>query len=224
MGSLPNWLRSEGVLLAVMISTGLLGAMAVVAWPAVGGTWLLILLGVGVVLSIVITVDEGEGEGEAEGFGGPLWGQDGRRWSMSESEFESLVREVENSAALTDLDAADSGEPEERAFAAIVREAIEDLPAFVKAELARNVAVIVADDGASPQRYGHPNLGGLFGLYVGWTASAPTEGARIILFRDTLTSTFDDPNELREQLAITLRHEIAHHLGADEKRVEELGL
>ena len=78
-----------------------------------------------------------------------------------------------------------------------MRDAIDELPDFVKDELDRNVAVIVADDGASPERYGHPKLGELLGPYVGWTASRPTEDARTILFRDTLTRSFEDPEELR---------------------------
>jgi predicted Zn-dependent protease with MMP-like domain len=143
---------------------------------------------------------------------------------MTAAEFDALVHKVESSAATTDLEGAAIGEAEEREFAAIVRDAIEELPAFVKDELARNVAVIIAEDGALPERYGHAGIGGLFGLYVGWTASVPNEGARIILFRDTLTRRFEDPDQLREQVVITLRHEIAHHFGADESRIEELGL
>ncbi len=34
----------------------------------------------------------------------------------------------------------------------------------------------------------------------------------------------DDPDELRRQVKITVRHEMAHHFGADERRVRELGL
>jgi predicted Zn-dependent protease with MMP-like domain len=45
-----------------------------------------------------------------------------------------------------------------------------------------------------------------------------------VIFRDQLTLAIHDPDELRHQVAITLRHEIAHHFGADEDRVRELGL
>jgi len=48
---------------------------------------------------------------------------------------------------------------------------------------------------------------------------------RIIIFRDTLLRDFgDDPDELRAQVTRTVRHELAHHLGADELGVRELGL
>ena len=48
---------------------------------------------------------------------------------------------------------------------------------------------------------------------------------RIIIYRDTLRRDFGhDPDLLREQVTITVRHELAHHLGADELGVRELGL
>jgi predicted Zn-dependent protease with MMP-like domain len=35
----------------------------------------------------------------------------------------------------------------------------------------------------------------------------------------------DDPDELRRQVAITVRHELAHHLGErSERRIRALGL
>jgi predicted Zn-dependent protease with MMP-like domain len=218
-----SWLRSEKAFWAVLLPTGLLCAVAGVAWPVIGSRRLAIVLAAAVVLWIAIGVFAGDDDPE-HGFSGPLWGEGGERWSMSDSEFEALVRDVERRAPATGLAAMSAAGPEERAFARAVRDAIDELPDFVKDELDRNVAVIVADDGASPERYGHPELGGLLGLYVGWTAARPTEDARIILFRDTLTRGFEDPDELRRQIATTLRHEIAHHFGADERRVQELGL
>ena len=48
---------------------------------------------------------------------------------------------------------------------------------------------------------------------------------RIIIFRDTLLRDFGhDADELRAQVTRTVRHELAHHLGADELGVRELGL
>ena len=49
--------------------------------------------------------------------------------------------------------------------------------------------------------------------------------ATLVIFRDTLLRDFgDDPDELRAQVTRTVRHELAHHLGADELGVRELGL
>jgi predicted Zn-dependent protease with MMP-like domain len=35
---------------------------------------------------------------------------------------------------------------------------------------------------------------------------------------------FPDPDELREEILVTVVHEIAHHFGIGEDRLEELGL
>jgi predicted Zn-dependent protease with MMP-like domain len=46
-----------------------------------------------------------------------------------------------------------------------------------------------------------------------------------VIFRDTLLRDFgDDRDKLRAQVTRTVRHELAHHLGWDEKGVRGLGL
>jgi predicted Zn-dependent protease with MMP-like domain len=48
---------------------------------------------------------------------------------------------------------------------------------------------------------------------------------RIVIFKDTLLRDFGhDPAQLRAQVQRTVRHELAHHLGWDEKGVRGLGL
>jgi predicted Zn-dependent protease with MMP-like domain len=47
----------------------------------------------------------------------------------------------------------------------------------------------------------------------------------IVIYRDTLVRDFGhDPEALRRNVEITVRHEVVHHLGASERRVAELGL
>jgi predicted Zn-dependent protease with MMP-like domain len=108
-------------------------------------------------------------------------------------------------------------------FEDVVRDAIDELPEFVKAELDRNVAILIRDDGSHPARY-RTSTGAIYGLYQGASAAAPGSGARIVIFRDTLMRDFNDPDELRDEIVQTVRHEIAHHLGANERHVEALGL
>lgn len=47
---------------------------------------------------------------------------------------------------------------------------------------------------------------------------------RILLFRGPLEEDFGGPEELAEEIAITVMHEIGHAFGLDEARLEELGL
>jgi predicted Zn-dependent protease with MMP-like domain len=46
---------------------------------------------------------------------------------------------------------------------------------------------------------------------------------RIILFREPLLSVSADLDELRDQVHVTLVHEIAHYYGIDDEQLHELG-
>ncbi len=111
-----------------------------------------------------------------------------------------------------------------------VREALELIPAEFRPHL-ENVEILV-EDWPSPALLASmeiPEEEGLYGLYVG---TPLTERAfdfsdlpdRIVLYRGPLLEDFPDPEELRREVALTLLHEIAHHLGIDEDRLDELGL
>jgi predicted Zn-dependent protease with MMP-like domain len=139
-----------------------------------------------------------------------------------EAEFELLVRRSErlardNLAAEpdeSDFMELDPYNPHD--FEELVRDALDDLPDILRAALDRNVAVIISDQGRRHRAYG---------LYMGDTAARDTTSDRIVIFRDTLLRDFGhDPDELRAQVLRTVRHELAHHLGADELGVRELGL
>ena len=47
---------------------------------------------------------------------------------------------------------------------------------------------------------------------------------RITLFRLPLEEDFPDPDDLAEEVRITVIHELAHHLGIDDDRLDELGV
>jgi predicted Zn-dependent protease with MMP-like domain len=100
-------------------------------------------------------------------------------------------------------------------FETLVREALDDLPDLLMKALDR-VPVVVSDKGRKVNAYG---------LYQGDTVARDNYHDRIIIFRDTLLRDFGhDPDLLRDQVTRTVRHELAHHLGADELGVRELGL
>ena len=68
----------------------------------------------------------------------------------------------------------------------------------------------------------------IYGVYLGTPLTErPHDHAqlpdRIVLYRGPLEEDFPDPQELRQEITITVLHEIAHHFGIDEGRLEELG-
>ena len=99
-------------------------------------------------------------------------------------------------------------------FNSIVAEALDDLPDILRRAL-RNLAVIVTNGGARHNAYG---------IYEGDNGRGD-HANRIVIFRDTLRRDFGhDPDLLQQQITVTVRHELAHHLGADELGVRDLGL
>jgi predicted Zn-dependent protease with MMP-like domain len=107
-------------------------------------------------------------------------------------------------------DASDLGE-----FESLVVDAIDRLPDEFQEVLA-NVAVVVSDLGAEVNAYGQ---------YVGDGVAREHYEDRILIYRDTLERDFGhDRDLLARQVERTLRHELAHHLGWDERGVGGLGL
>ena len=96
-------------------------------------------------------------------------------------------------------------------FEAHVRAALDLLPADIAAKL-ENLAVVVEDE--NPQE---PDLLGLF-------SEDPYMPARVTVYRLPLVEEFgDDVDLLREEIQITVLHEVAHYFGIDEQRLAELG-
>jgi predicted Zn-dependent protease with MMP-like domain len=89
-------------------------------------------------------------------------------------------------------------------------------------DLVDNVVVLVEDepDGDDPD---------LLGLYDG--IALTERGAygfgelpdRIFIYRGPTLRMCEDVDDVREEVAITVVHEIAHHFGIDDDRLHELG-
>ena len=108
-------------------------------------------------------------------------------------------------------------------FEDAVRDALDLIPAEL-AEQMDNVVVLVEDRPPA----GEPD--DLLGLYDGvarpqrghrWAAGA--RPARITIFREPTLAICDTPEEVVEEVAVTVVHEIAHHFGIDDERLHELG-
>ena len=101
-----------------------------------------------------------------------------------------------------------------------VEAALASLPEELRRAMS-NVEIVVEDE--------NPEDRDLFGLYFGipltergdYTGVLPD---KIAIYRLPLEEEFgDDPAVLQEEIRVTVLHEIAHHFGIDEDRLEELG-
>ena len=104
-------------------------------------------------------------------------------------------------------------------FDDVVRSALDELPPKLAAGL-RNVAVVVEDENAED-----PDLYGLF-EDIPLTEGGPDAGDlpnRIAIYRLPLEADFPDEDELRDEIRITVLHELGHYFGLDEERLGELG-
>jgi len=114
---------------------------------------------------------------------------------------------------------------EHNEFEAIVRDALESLPEWVHGAL-NNIEVLVADEADEDQ---DPDCEGLLGLYVG--LPLPERGIDyagelpdvIYIFRLPHLELELPADELREEIARTLIHEIAHYFGIDDDHLDEIG-
>ncbi|MES2209505.1 MAG: metallopeptidase family protein [Chloroflexota bacterium] len=121
-------------------------------------------------------------------------------------------------------------EPSADAFADLVDRAIASIPSPFRDALVE--VAIVIDDWPTDDQLLDNGLSlddDLYGLYEGvprteFQADWLTVPNRITLFRMPLQEDFPDPDALAEEVRITVIHELAHHMGIDDDRLEELGI
>lgn len=105
-------------------------------------------------------------------------------------------------------------------FDELVSDALDLIPAELAAAM-DNVVVLVTDR--------HPDDDDLLGLYEGVALTerdSDYAGAlpdTITIYRDALLNVCESDDQLVEEVAITVIHEIAHHFGIDDDRLDELG-
>jgi len=119
---------------------------------------------------------------------------------------------------------------ERKAFESLVHHAIQQLPQEFKDKL-NNVAVIVEDYPSEEllERMEVPDDETLFGLYEGVPLTerghfdAPLYPDRILIFQGPIEEECDSPEEIKDEVRITLVHEIAHFFGIDDETLERMG-
>jgi predicted Zn-dependent protease with MMP-like domain len=106
-------------------------------------------------------------------------------------------------------------------FERLAAEALDELPAWVRRRL-DNVEVVIEEEA--------PPAANLLGLYEGipltergldYTWALPD---RITLYRRTIEAEAGgDPEALKRIVAETVIHEVAHHFGISDERLDDLG-
>ncbi len=106
------------------------------------------------------------------------------------------------------------------AFEELVAEALDSLPPEL-AKLMDNVAIFIEDD--------PPRGENLLGLYQGVPLTergysyAMALPDRITIFRRPILWISSSEAQVRDQVRITVVHEIAHHFGTDDETLHDLG-
>lgn len=107
----------------------------------------------------------------------------------------------------------------DRAFEELVSEALDLIPPRFASAM-DNVVVLVEAR--------HPTES-LYGLYHGVALTSRTSNYSwslpdtITIYREPILDHADDDEGVRAQVVTTVIHEVAHHFGIDDERLDELG-
>ena len=114
-------------------------------------------------------------------------------------------------------------------FKRLVEEALEVLPEKF-ARLVKNVAVVVEDEPKGARARPGPGEDPeslLMGEYIGvprtergaWEALPPD---RIVLYQKNIEAACESEEEIREEVRLTVLHELGHYFGMDEEQLEDV--
>src|ERR1035437_8780417 len=110
-------------------------------------------------------------------------------------------------------------------FEALVLDALDSLPEAFRDRLG-SVAIVIEDE-PTPAPLGAVGAPGLFGFYTGgrragWGADDAAVASKITIYRGAHLRQSRAPDSLARGVADTVRHEIAHHFGISDARLDEL--
>jgi len=118
----------------------------------------------------------------------------------------------------------------QKEFEDAVERAIEMIPEMFRGHLG-NIAIVVEDHPSREllKEMGIPPDETLFGVFTGVplpersVTEPPLYPDEIVIFREPLMAACRSLEELEEEIAVTVIHEVAHYMGISEDRLEELG-
>ena len=134
-----------------------------------------------------------------------------------------------DNARMTDVDPltnAEEGPPAPTDwFEDLVFAALDSLPQEFKEQLG-SVAIVIEDE-ASPEQLAATGARDLFGVYTGvprtaWGAENAPFANKITVFRGPHLRNYRDPQSLAAGVTDTVYHEVAHHFGISDARLQEL--
>jgi predicted Zn-dependent protease with MMP-like domain len=105
-------------------------------------------------------------------------------------------------------------------FEELVADALDEIPADL-ARMMDNVVVLVEEH--------NPEEPDILGLYEGVALTergvdyAGVLPDRIFLYRAPILAVCDTEEDVVEEVAVTVVHEVAHHFGIDDERLHQLG-
>jgi predicted Zn-dependent protease with MMP-like domain len=106
-------------------------------------------------------------------------------------------------------------------FEELVGDALDAVPEQLLG-LLNNVVIQVEDDPPADD----PDLLGVYEGYAlterGWDYTGVLPD-RIVIYRNPILSVCEDEDDVVDEVAVTVVHEIAHHFGIDDHRLHELG-
>lgn len=112
-----------------------------------------------------------------------------------------------------------------------VARVIDKLPKEFREQL-RNVEIVVETRPSNELLRAEgldPREDTLYGIYQGVplpdrsALDPPLLPDKITIFAEPLLEDFPNPDDLREEIRLTVLHEIAHYFGMDEEEIEDLG-
>jgi predicted Zn-dependent protease with MMP-like domain len=146
-------------------------------------------------------------------------GQNGPFGSAEQADNGSMTKEVE--PPVESPAEQDPSDP----FEDLVFAALDSLPQEFKDRLG-SVAIVVEDE-ASPEQLHAVGAPDLFGLYTGvprtaYGADEAPFASKITVFRGPHLRHYRDPQSLANGVTDTVYHEVAHHFGISDARLEEM--